>query len=306
MYSNVSLLILFAAILANISIYPIPNTDASSLNHSIFSYVQIKSATGSASGSGPSSPNERKRKLSGDDCDSGSSGRRSSRRLRVEEGESTSTLNTLEFLSESLDDITSVQKPEQVSEEQLLDLILSEYENRGIQREEITEEQICASASAQAKNCFKKWKQVKQSLKCLEASLNDLEERQRCCPVADDDEARSYSEAHFEILQKQELVSQIEASLASSYNHFLNIKEKHSKVRRSARLGNNRQPGTSTHIPQQPSQTPSTSSSQGQFGTTQSTHATARTHTRTSQAGRGVTSTRRSRRKRYRRRRRTF
>lgn len=308
MNSIISLLILSVVALANISIYPTLNTDIQSLNYYVFSYAQINSAAGSTSGSGQSPPNERKRKLSSDEHDSSSSGHRPSRRLRLEDCE-TSCFSTLDFLKFSLEDISAFHKPEHLTEAQLMELVLTEFENNGVSREDVSSEQILAFVSSQTKICYKKWKTVKQSLKSLEASLIDLEEKQRNSPGTDEDEVRAFSDAYSDIISRQELLTELEASLASVYNNYLLIKEKHTKARRSARIASYRQ-HSSSH-PFSP-QTPSTSSSlQSEFSQSQtrlpSAHTTSRSHFRTHQSGRGVTSTRgRSTRMRHRRRRRTL
>ncbi|KAK9171193.1 hypothetical protein CmeUKMEL1_07675 [Cryptosporidium meleagridis] len=309
MNSIISLLILSVTVLANISIYPILNTNTQSLSYYTFSYAQINSGAGSTSGSGQSPSSERKRKLSSDERDSSSSGHRASRRLRVEEVEA-SCLNTLDFLKFSLEDISAVHKPEHLTEAQLMELVLSEFEKGGVSREQVTSEQILAVVSNQARICYKKWKTVKQSLKSLEASLIDLEEKQRNSPRTDEDEMRAFSDAHAEIVSRQELLTDLESSLASAYNNYLSIKDKHSKSRRSARIASSRQ-NSSGHSSFSP-QTPSTSSSL-QIDSSQSqarlssAHSTSRSHSRTHQSGRGVTSTRgRSTRMRHRRRRRTL
>ncbi|PPS98170.1 Uncharacterized protein GY17_00000946 [Cryptosporidium hominis] len=309
MNSIISLLVLSAVVLANISIYPTLNTDTQSLNYYVFSYAQINSAVGSTSGSGQLPPNERKRKLSSDERDSSSSGHRPSRRLRLEDSE-TSCFNTLDFLKFSLEDISAFHKPEHLTEAQLMELVLTEFEKGGISREDVSSEQILAVVSSQAKICYKKWKTVKQSLKSLEASLTDLEEKQRNSPGTDEDEARAFSDAYSDIVSRQELLIELEASLASVYNNYLLIKEKHTKVRRSGRIASSRQ-HSSSYSSFSP-QTPSTSSSlQSEFSQSQtrlpSAHTTSRYHSRTHQSGRGVTSTRgRSTRMRHRRRRRTL
>ncbi|TRY49741.1 Uncharacterized protein CTYZ_00000537 [Cryptosporidium tyzzeri] len=308
MNSIISLLILSAVVLANISIYSTLNTDIQSLNYYAFSYAQINSAVGSTSGSGQLPPNERKRKLSSDEHDSSSSGHRPSRRFRLDDTET--CMSTLDFLKISLEDIETSHKPKHLSEQQLMELVFSEFEKNGVPREDVSSDQILAIVSTQARICYKKWKAVKQSLKSLEASLIDLEEKQRNSPGGDEDELRAFSDAYSDIVSRQELLNELEASLATVYNSYLIIKEKHTKVRRSARIASHRQQ-SSSHSSFSP-QTPTTSSSlQSESSESQTRFQLAptnsRSHIRIHQSGRGITSTRgRSTRMRHRRRRRTL
>ncbi|KAJ1606129.1 putative signal peptide-containing protein [Cryptosporidium canis] len=288
------------------------------------------SGTGIGSGSGslqgPLSPNERKRKLSSDSHDSDS--QHSARRLRVDEGEAPSCFNTLEFLSESLRDVQPIDVPKQATEEQLLEMMLLEFEKNGVSRDDVTSEDLATLATTLAKQCYKNWKKVKKSLRSLELSLSELEEKRKCCNMLDDDELRSFTEFHLEIVNKQELIVQLERDIASNYKNYLLIREKFNRPRRSQRILNARQSamasGSSSASGLQTSQSPDYDPELPQPGPSHSfphpqqqsdqshllqhPHSISRPHTRASQSGRGTSPSTRAQsgRKRHRRRRRRF
>ncbi|KAJ1611004.1 putative signal peptide-containing protein [Cryptosporidium canis] len=290
--------------------------------------TSLGAGIGSGSLQGPLSPNERKRKLSSDSHDPDS--QHSARRLRVDEGETPSCLNTLEFLSESLRDVQQMDVPKQATEEQLLEMMFMEFEKSGVSRDDVTSEDLATFATTLAKQCYKKWKKVKKSLRSLELSLIELEERRKCCQTLDEDELRSFSEVQLEITTKQEAITQLEKDIASNYKNYLYIREKFFRPRRSQRILTARQSamasGSSSASGLQTSQSPDYDPESPQPGPSHSYphphqqsdqshllqhphgHSASRPHTRASQSGRGTSlSTRaQSGRKRHRRRRRRF